>query len=474
MGAPRWRSRRAGLVLVLVASVVLSACQWSMPRFDAAGSGHNSFDTSIGVGDLASVELRTTAVVPGATAGGTPVVAGNLVYVTSGGVGGGLRAFAVDGSTGCAGTPATCAPVWSAAATGDVGQAAVAGGVVVVAVGADLHAYSAGGTTGCSGSPAVCSPLWTAPGWGGTPVVAGGRLFVSAGTRLGSFDAAGIDGCGGEPVVCTPAWSADLGDAFSPFPDVESISPPAVADGAVYVGLWQNNSYLNGGDYGSVVAFDAAGVDGCGGTPTTCAPRWWATTGAVTRSPAVVDGVVVVNGRDTGEYEIDGDVYTTGRSTVSAFDVAGCESGAPEPCQPSWRASTQLGQFGAPYSVAIADGFVHASWSDPTLGPSVATFPLTAAPGCTPATDCPPVRLAPTSPSTAELTVGNGVLYAGRAAFDATGATGCSVPPVVCAPVWTAPVPATGTHTFFLGNGRVVGLVDSGTTQTLTTFGAAP
>ena len=83
---------------------------------------------------------------------------------------------------------------------------------------------------------------------------------------------------------------------------------PTIADGVAYVGA---------GD-GKVYAFDAAGKSGCGvGAPVTCAPLWTATVASnvgIRTSPVVAGGVVYVQGRDA----------------LMAFDaagVAGCGTG---------------------------------------------------------------------------------------------------------------------------------------------------
>jgi hypothetical protein len=69
-----------------------------------------------------------------------------------------------------------------------------------------------------------------------------------------------------------------------------SASAPVVAGGRVYVG---------GGDYpngrGALMAFDAAGHEGCSGTPRVCTPIWYETTSSgISSTPAVVNGVVYV------------------------------------------------------------------------------------------------------------------------------------------------------------------------------------
>ena len=73
-------------------------------------------------------------------------------------------------------------------------------------------------------------------------------------------------------------------------------SSPAVANGVVYVGSSDHTLY----------ASDATGVAGCSGAPKLCAPLWMATTGdAVNSSPAVANGVVYVGSVDMKLYAFD-------------------------------------------------------------------------------------------------------------------------------------------------------------------------
>src|SRR5262249_8256304 len=55
-----------------------------------------------------------------------------------------------------------------------------------------------------------------------------------------------------------------------------------------------------------VYAFDAAGIDGCSGSPTVCTPLWSAATGGpVSSSPAVADDVGYVGSDDGNLYAFD-------------------------------------------------------------------------------------------------------------------------------------------------------------------------
>ncbi|MBV8951698.1 MAG: PQQ-binding-like beta-propeller repeat protein [Actinobacteria bacterium] len=165
-------------------------------------------------------------------------------------------------------------------------------------------------------------------------------------------------------------------------------SSPALVNGVVYVGS---------GD-GKVYAFSQYGTTNCAGSPKTCTPLWTATTGGGVGSPAVVNGVVYVGSSD-------GNVY--------AFDAAGgaatC-SGTPKTCTPLWTATTGGGiVFSSP---AIENGIVY-------------------------------------------IGSGDDKLYA----FDAAGSTNCSGTPKTCTPLWSAPTggpvessPAPGGDAVYVGS----------------------
>src|SRR6266540_1381756 len=100
------------------------------------------------------------------------------------------------------------------------------------------------------------------------------------------------------------AWTAPATGAYQ--------SSPAVVDGVVYVGAT------------GLLAYDAAGVTNCSGSPTVCSPLWTGPTGdSIYASPAVDDGAVYVADNDTNLY---------------AFDAAGVTncSGSPTTCSPLW------------------------------------------------------------------------------------------------------------------------------------------
>src|SRR5262249_60519093 len=84
----------------------------------------------------------------------------------------------------------------------------------------------------------------------------------------------------------SPANVATLVQAWSATTSGPVSSSPAVANGVVYVGANDDNLY----------AFDAAGVTNCSGAPTTCTPLWSASTGRPILSSPAVDNAVAYPG----------------------------------------------------------------------------------------------------------------------------------------------------------------------------------
>jgi hypothetical protein len=256
---------------------------------------------------------------------GSPVVANGVLYVPGYGDGiapnlGGayVAAFDAAGASGCQGTPTICVPMWTTTglpvSSGNDGSPAVADGVLYIANGATLDAFAATGSTGCSGTPKVCAPLWsgTMPGNEANtaaPAVANGIVYVSNSlSGLYAFDATGTTNCSTDSTgkTCAPLWNAPsptYGDA------------PAVANGVVYE--------ITGG--GKLAAFDATAPTNCPGTGTvkTCtrAPLWTSaalTSGYLTSSPTVANGVVYVASSGGGMYAYD----AAGSLDCAASDTA--------------------------------------------------------------------------------------------------------------------------------------------------------
>jgi hypothetical protein len=179
----------------------------------------------------------------------------------------------------------------------------------------------------------TCTPIWEGETGGpiySAPAVANGKVYVGTyDEKLYAFDAAGINGCGaGVPRECTALWTATTGGQI--------FSSPAVANGVVYVGSDDDKLY----------AFDAAGVTRCSGG--TCLPLWTGgTAGQVMSSPAVANGVVYVGSNDDKLY---------------AFGV-GCAGGGGS-CSPLWSATTGGAVESSP---AVANGVVYVGSYDKKL-----------------------------------------------------------------------------------------------------------
>ncbi len=170
--SPRSRDHRRAaalrvLIAIVLAALLLSACDWPAYRFGADRTGYNPSENQISVSNVSGLHQRIDAPIPGIPGAhfnilGSPVVANHVAYVGS--PNGVLYAFDASGTTNCAGTPNSCAPVWSAATSNFLETTPMVANGVVYVVSADgiLSAFDANGVTGCSGSPKTCAPLWTA------------------------------------------------------------------------------------------------------------------------------------------------------------------------------------------------------------------------------------------------------------------------------------------------------------------------
>ena len=306
--------------------------------------------------------------VPTTVAGGYQIRLPRSPESTSGG--GTLSAFDASGVNGCSGVPKVCVPthVWRLSGPGTRSiagtSAPVVSGSTVYAGGAGLVAAPLAADAVCTGTPPACAPTWTAGG-GGTPLgavaLSGGRAIVGggAGTLAGLYvyDAAGTQGCAGTPVVCQPIWRGDVG-ATSASDQIGPWTTPVV-DGVVYAGRLRNLGGFDpvkgyGQAEGTLYAFDAAGVTGCGGTPTVCQPLWSAplpgNSGHLGLTAPAVAG---------------GRLYVPTESGVVVFDakgVTGC-SGAPTVCTPI--ATLGFGSAaGTRGGVTIANGVAYVGSND--------------------------------------------------------------------------------------------------------------
>jgi hypothetical protein len=315
---PIWTAKQGGTSTPTYANhVVYTTFGNSLYAFDAAGTTGCS-------GTPKTCQPLWRATLGGRP--GSPVVSGGVLYVGTEQTAPKhdlLYAFDAEGVDGCTGSPKICAPLWRS--TGDAGATpTVAGGLVYAtttnettnAFVTTLTAYDAAGSAGCSGSPKRCRPVWRyraddvcsgSCGLVGPPSVAGGKVYVLSTTcceegmsasALLTFDAAGQDGCtGADPRVCQPLRTTSVVDDISfarppvaaangvlfPADDVLSamdastgavlwranttLSSASIAGGVVYIDAWANGEV-------APRAYDAAGVQGCSGSPKVCDPLW--------------------------------------------------------------------------------------------------------------------------------------------------------------------------------------------------------
>ena len=140
-----------------------------------------------------------------------------------------------------------------------------------------------------------------------SPAVVDGVVYVGGTGGLYAFPPI----CSREP-SCEPLWTAPAGNGAA--------SSPAVSGGVAYIGSLDHKLY----------AFDAAGVQGCSGTPKVCAPLWTAGTGdLINSSPTVAGGRVYVGSDDDKLYAFDaaGATNCSGSPKVCATAVDGIDRG---------------------------------------------------------------------------------------------------------------------------------------------------
>jgi outer membrane protein assembly factor BamB len=397
--------------------------------YDAAHTSSNPFESTVGIGNVASLQQQWTAAV--CTDGSQrPAVVNGVIFVGS--TDDQLVALDANGVQNCSGTPKTCLPLWTGLTGGaiDFSSPAVADGIVYVgAEDGKLYAFDANGTTNCSGTPTTCAPLWTAQtgrGIESSPTIANGRVFVGSDDgSIYAFDAAGVTNCLGTPKICAPLWSVKTGGAGTPAISagvvyVSGQSGQAISlyalDAATGTTLWTaNNQYYpfsdpvvaNGDVYvaatdGTIFAFDSTGTTNCAGTPKVCSPLWTGASGAAFPILLSVANNVLYMGSTA--FSLSTQLYA-----FDALGVTNC-SGTPKVCSPLWTAYPN-------YSVSAP-------------------------------------------------TIANGVIYAGANgiyAYDASGMTGCTGSPKVCNPLWTTPgstYQSTGSptisngHLYATGNDR--------------------
>ncbi len=366
-------------------TIVLTGCSWPQFGHDAAHSGANPSESTLTIGNVGALTQAWSAT--NGPIPSTPVTADGLVYV------------------GAANS---------------------------------IFAYDATGTAGCSGTPKICTPKWRSGNLAGaiigSPAVVNGVVYATGvAEKLYAFDARGGVCNTRVPPGCAPIWTAVLGG--------EAFSAPTVANGLVYV------TSINGFSQ-QLAVFDAAGSNGCSGTPKVCVSLWTASV-AIAGSPNAARGAPAV--ADRRVYMTVSRAATVGNTgdpiSVAAYDAfgeVGC-TGSPKLCAPLWQSSALNDPVSSP---SIDHGVLYA-FDDNELVALDATGTTNCAGTpkiCTPLWTSTARGAFPLE--TAGIAVTGGVVYAGTAgttpgapvgvaAFDANGITGCSGVPKVCAPLWT-------------------------------------
>ena len=145
----------------------------------------------------------------------SPAVASGKVFVASMAE---LFAFDAAGVSNCTGTPVVCSPLWTSNRGTQqpiISSPAVANGLVFIGPGLPanhLNAFDAAGVTNCAGSPAVCAPVWSADvqsTFRSSPAVSGGMVYGQ--TDDGLLHAFGFPGPG-EYHALNPARILDTRD----------------------------------------------------------------------------------------------------------------------------------------------------------------------------------------------------------------------------------------------------------------------
>jgi hypothetical protein len=244
----------------------------------------------------------------------------------------------------------------------------------------------------------VASACQQWPSVRGTPTNA---AFNASETELGLDDAA----------TATERFSADLG---------------------VYGDGWQapvvSGSQIFAPTADGVGAYDLNGVQGCGGTPTTCQPRWRGAVGGrtIASAPTATATTLYVVAGTSG----------TDSHTLFAFDVrgeTGC-SGTPVVCQPVWTAPNV--QWAPPVVVGTT---LYATTNDGRI----AAYDAAGTTGCagSPKVCQPRWRTSGNGANSSPAAVADGTLFQttweGKVvAYDATGVERCTGAPKVCSPLW--------------------------------------
>jgi hypothetical protein len=435
-------------------------------RFDAGNTADNTSEIHLSSGNVNHLQVQWSAALgSGVTSTSAPVAAGNVIYVsavrsdhTST-----LYAFAADGTSGCSGSPSTCAPLWTATG-GAFGQPLALDGAVYVDRDGRLTAYDANGQTNCAGSPVVCQPLWTGTGGGLDPKAYGGLIYVlNPDLGVPEVDAYSPDAssCPGTPTTCSPVstflsvppschWTQELGQP-PVVVDVDFTCTPVGAEFTI-----ANSQLLIAYHVHTVATLppdpqappEVADMGFEDATPPT-QPAQWTILFGKTDHPVLGPSDLIAH---------DGEVFWSGpggspTGATDALTSAGVQS---------WRAPT--GYQGL------------AATADTLFGSGTTTVDAYAAVNTCFQSDCSPERSyhdATSSSITTPPVIAADVLYVGAGssleAYSAPGTTDCAGSPVVCSPLRTVSLGAAASNVS-VTNGRFYVTTADGRLLALATF----
>jgi outer membrane protein assembly factor BamB len=307
-------------------ALLLSSCQFHFPQFwpqlrwGPDGTGFNPFEGTIGLNNVAGLQLRWSEPSAGNASESSPVEYNGVVYVTSSD--GRLEAF--DATTGNGDWSYQMSPFTLG---NPVPSPAVDNGEVYAGSSGALYAFDAG-----SGTRLWSTPTSTSGSQVSSPVVANGIVYASSSNgNLSAFNE--TDG--------TSLWSVSAG---------AQLSTPAVANGVVYIDSTG----------ATLEAFDAST-----GRQLWSAPAATMTAGG---SVAVANGVVYLAADKL--YAFDA---TSGRLLWSVVTGGGSESASPAVANGVVYASSNGGMLEAFGATTGAPW-----WSASTGGARGATSPVVA------------------------------------------------------------------------------------------------
>jgi hypothetical protein len=289
--------------------------------------------------------------------------------------------------------------------------------------------------------------------------LAAAAALLAAGCSWGQYghDASRTGWSPAEDVI-TPANVTSLAPLWS---GPQIVLGARIAHGTIYSieGLHTEGQRL--------VAYDAAGVEGCTGpVPRICTPRWTANLSVRLNANRLYEGVAVEGNR---VYVVGAIPFFAAGWRMEVFDALGREgcSGVPVTCGPLWSATWGIGSDGARLAVAQGKVFV----STPSDPMTVSAFDAAGVEGC----GAGPPRTCTSLFTTIMLNSGavavsNGrlvvdVASAGVAVYDASGRQGCVDD--VCSPLSQA----QGLARVSVAAGR---LYSAGAAFDLATPGCAP